>query len=149
MTNLRSGALALLVAAALAGCGSGASTTGGASAPDGQVDLVQVRDTCMEQTADSLRSYTDKLTADQFYELSADGKTLRVLTPAPKENAATRSEALTATECVFQEADAPQFVVDQLRVPVTGEQSSAWTDFTATWESDNELGYRARVVAAR
>ncbi|MEU4999302.1 hypothetical protein [Streptomyces sp. NPDC021622] len=149
MPTFRSVALVLLLAAVLAGCDSGTSANGDGPASDGPVDLAQIGDTCVAETADSLKTFTDKLTADQFYELSADGKTLRVLTPAPMGNAVTRSEALAATQCVFREANAPQIVVDRLGVPATGEQSSAWTDFTATWESDNELGYRARVVAAR
>ncbi|WP_406278218.1 hypothetical protein OHT93_36675 [Streptomyces sp. NBC_00191] len=65
MTNLRSAALALLLAAALAGCDAGTTTTGDASAPDRPADLAQVRDACVAATADSLKTFTDDLTADQ------------------------------------------------------------------------------------
>ncbi|WP_327354526.1 hypothetical protein [Streptomyces sp. NBC_01304] len=151
MPSLRSATAvaALLFATTLTGCGSGTSTTAGAPAPDKLADLTQVRDACMTETADSLKTFTNKLTADQFYELSADGKALRVITPVPRENAVTRSEALSATKCVFREAHAPQIVADRLGVPADGEQNAAWTGFTATWESDNELGYRARVMVTR
>ncbi|MEU0688374.1 hypothetical protein [Streptomyces uncialis] len=103
----------------------------------------------MAETADSIKTYTDKLTADQFFELSADGDTLRVVTAAPVTNAVTRSEALNAATCVFREAGAPDLLVARLGVPTTGEQTHGWQGFTGTWESDNERGYRARVTAVR
>lgn len=76
------------------------------------------------------------------------GHTLRVVTPEPV-NDVTRSEALNAAQCTVREAGAPNLLIDRLGVPASGEQSSSWTDFTGAWESDDELGYRARVVAAR
>jgi len=153
MTSLRAAAPVLLLAAVLAGCDSGTSTTGGTSTtsststPAGPADLAQVRDTCVTKTADALKGFTDKLTADQFFDLPADEKTLRVVTPAPVQDL-TRAFALSAAQCAFREAGAPTAVVNQLSVPANGAQSGAWTGFTGEWESDATQGFRASVAVA-
>lgn len=138
MPRLRIAAPTLLLAALLLGCDSASDE------PEG---LAKVLDTCESKTADSLKAFTDKLTADQFFDLSADGDTLRVVTPAPKSNVVTRSEALGAAQCVFRETGADPRLAEQLGVPATGEQRARWKGYAGTWESDDERGYRARVVA--
>jgi hypothetical protein len=147
MANLRGAALGLLLAAVLEGCDSGTAPTNGASASHGPVGLAQIRATCVAEIAKPLKEYTDKLAADRFFELSAAGDALGVVTPAPVQ-IVTRAFALSAAQCAFREAGAPKVLVDRLSVPAVGEQSGAWRGFTGVWENDAELGYRARVAVA-
>jgi len=147
MTNLRAAAAILLVAPVLGACETGTSATDDASPSQEAVDLAQVRETCMTETAETLKVYTDELTGGQFFELSADGETLQMVTPAPVQEV-TRAVAHFASQCAFREAGAPADLVDRLAVPASGEQSGGWTGFTGTWESDAEQGFRASVKVA-
>ena len=107
----------------------------------------------MAQTSTQIKDFhfENLFTADQFFELSADHKTLSIVTPAPTGGTATGAFALSAGQCAFKDSGAPGYMVNNLSIPRQGEQQTSWIglggDVGGTWQGDDPAtGFRASVT---